>query len=558
MKKFFKNLSVLILTFMVCLLSGCMFLGPESPDLDDSQQNALDVLNGFQGVKACYRPDEYNFDNVFKFYAKNIITGLADIYGNHSIENNYFKNNVSYDTLNDFLNNSILYQITPCTDQHHSEEKDNIYYTIQPNTSWKWSFNYENIKNDEGTTFLFSKFNGDNNCFVYNQFETVFVDYQTDIVNAYQTNFIEPYSVALECVIYEILLGQTPTIFNIDKTSTVPVIQKDETSVSDYLTILKQKYNKKGNYVGFTIEDNEKLINYVKENVIGQELLNNYSFIYSTKPTDIDCYNNLMAILNSYDCNNMESEVYRNLSDQITYLNKKYVYVFNNEDKSLLKYLFDNVNDKGQIGEYTFSIFDLFPAVYIKDYLAANLFLNSGNNPMQHIPQQEYNSLVFMPNDSDRLSSIWLAFESTNDLTIRVSMRYYDNSTNTLVETNYGQINVKANKIFDMSDFLILDCKNEQGRTTKYNLEKFDNTGIIKTNTGIEKQVTTELVEGERLSDYYIQKDSKNNFGKITVLNQDKINNNYCEVVFDVVKNANDDTNKNYAFKVGILGWYID
>lgn len=550
MKKLIKTISLLFLSLIAVFMSGCMFLGPEDPDNPDPDN--LDLIKNMQGIKTCYRPVNYDFDELFTSYAKNILIGLADVYGNSSFENSWLEDPANEKTTNELFNNTILYELEPCLEDHENEA-ENIYYTIKKDTSWNWTFNYNEIKKDD--KYLFKNFS-ENDCFTYEQFINV-QTFEEEILNAYTEYFINPYSVALECVIYEILLGQTPTVFTIDLTNSLPIITKNGISAENYLISLKETYNKKGSYVGITAHDNNVLIEYILNNVIGEEIVNNYSFIYSAKTTDTTRYNNLQRVLNAYDYESIDPDTFNKMQGEILKLNKQFVYVKDQIDEGYIRnYITKCVLKTGKLGEDIISIFDIFPAVYYKDYSSLKFYLTDTDDPMKFIDQKEYNSFVFMPNSNEKLSSVMLGFESTNDLTIRVGARYYNNTTKSFYDQDYGKVTVKANEVFDINNLLIIDCKNENGKTTPIALEPFDNTGVL--NATSEKRVTSAKINGVSSSEYFITNPSANEFGSIAVLNNEKINNSYYEIYFDVVKSASDSPNKDYSFKIGIAGIIFD
>ncbi|MDD2227432.1 MAG: hypothetical protein PHH71_02505, partial [Clostridia bacterium] len=235
-------------------LSGCLFLG----EFDFGEGAGSD----YTSFKACYRAESYEQDNTVSAYANLIVEQL---YANFGI-------------LND---EDIPSKIPNKPNASSNENYDKIRVQTQLNDinkdiTWRWTFSQKR----EGANSL-------------NVGTGAVEHYQTPAVqSAYYSAFVPVYSIAMEIVLYEIMIGQTPTIFTIDvdhendtnavyfdsaRTKEIYVAPNGEDECPA-LSEVKNIFAEKAIYVGLTEEDVVTLEDYILNQIIGENLINSEAY----------------------------------------------------------------------------------------------------------------------------------------------------------------------------------------------------------------------------------------------------------------------------------------
>lgn len=334
------------------------------------------------------------------------------------------------------------------------------------------------------------------------------------IVDSIYDQWASSFNNCLQIVTYEILLGYTPTIF-----PSVEEVNRNLFQYSKRVDELVSDYAHKGSYVGLTQANKQALKQYILDNVIGSQVVTKYNLARGYSDAVENIVNNAHSTL--------EEEI------KAAFLNP-------------------------------------YPASYIKDYEANLFFVGIGKQPFAHIPAMEYQSLMLMPNTEKELSTVFLSFESTYDISVRVGIRAYDKSKNSLFEKNYGVFNIKGGE-FDWTSktsMIEFPCQDNSGKQAYYPLTNFDNnfdSGTFKT-IGVSngyKKLTRMKESGHNYAtaDFYKLRESQNIFGGSAIINekifQENDLGNFYEVYFDIIKSPTDPPTKAYAFKVGFSGIYF-
>ncbi|MDD4686307.1 MAG: hypothetical protein PHI76_03405 [Clostridia bacterium] len=464
LKKIILSFLISICVLSMPFLSGCLFL-----DFIDFQDYAPGEITSF---KACYRAEGYELDNTISKYA-NLVTD--QLYANFGI-------------LND---NEHPSKIADKPDKAENSNYDKIrvqtqYSEINKGISWKWSFSQnaepQSLSTSEGATEYYL---------------------EQSKQDAYYNEYVPVYSIAMEIVLYEIMMNKTPTIFTIDinqetgstkvyydTSKTKEIIVPTETEQCVALNDTRAEFLTKGLYIGLTINNVQILNNYILNNIIGDEIINS--------PYDTIKYKDKTQSLNY-------------VVQQILTLEP----------------------ELNQTNE-TKSIYSPYPMSYIKDFTGSKLYINSNSSTaLEHIPALEYQSVVIMPDDDiDSYLLISLAFECEYDITINASLNYYNGSAEPMKSYVQNDIFIKAGiwTPEDMSDFYI---------DNSYKINSFNQPNIFR----VEQTVVN---NSTGLANYYNITDNS----KIGILNNGKINQPYFEFTFEIEK----DTSKDYfPFKVGVV-----
>ncbi|MDD3232306.1 MAG: hypothetical protein PHO06_03045 [Clostridia bacterium] len=447
-------------------LSGCLFLG----EFDFGEGAGSD----YTSFKACYRAESYEQDNTVSAYANLIVEQL---YANFGI-------------LND---EDIPSKIPNKPNASSNENYDKIRVQTQLNDinkdiTWRWTFSQKR----EGANSL-------------NVGTGAVEHYQTPAVqSAYYSAFVPVYSIAMEIVLYEIMIGQTPTIFTIDvdhendtnavyfdsaRTKEIYVAPNGEDECPA-LSEVKNIFAEKAIYVGLTEEDVVTLEDYILNQIIGENLIN--------------------------------SEAYNR--------------VFVGGQEQPLDYVVNQILTL-EIGEEMKSIYSPYPASYVQNFAGNSLYINSDSpEALSHIPAREYQSLAVIPAISEHsLLSIWIAFECEYNITIDISLNFYDSNLNI-----YSTIQT-------LKDFEIPAGVWNPGNIIDFNCNSNYKISPITTSE-ISAFEPTVINNSVGTANYYNILENGNN--KIGILNHNKINQSYYEFTFEIHKNASRDY---FPFKSGVL-----
>ncbi|MEG1752051.1 MAG: hypothetical protein RR140_03295 [Clostridia bacterium] len=528
-----KKLSRVILCFVIafCLfgLGGCFYAGNSGPN-DFADQNTANMIHNLQGAKVCCK----NLQNIFgdsngqqvedklkiNNFAQNVLENLTTIYG---IDKKKPGDNVLF-------YDSIRYQL---------KKNANGNYEKINNSAWKWTLvnvkKYDaflDIKKPElslgapetpYTLKYWYKYNSEDN----------------KLYEHYFYNPDAPLAMAMQIVIYEILVGKTPSEFTFteegeDDTLKLSVFLDNVDICSKdflYLSQLQLQFKQVGSYVGFSSADKQILYNYILNSVIGIDIVNKYSGDDGFVPEWLNKNDKVEAItpenIESTEPEKTIKKLYRkNVASCLSYAELKI-------DEN------GNVVIKEPVGVED-SFFNPKPFSSIKDYPSSNFFLGMKGG-LEHIPFAEYQSFVIMPGQNDVLSELWLSFECKQNISIRVGTRHYNTSTKTLTDSGTTIHNVKGS-----NEFLV-------GKTTLFltpnvPITAFDNNQEIKATS------SKTIIETQGAYQFKL---SQNGVGGFAVVNPNSknIKSSYYEVYFDVVKSLST-LSTSIPFKVAIS--YID
>lgn len=425
----------------------------------------------------------------------------------------------------------------------------------------------------------------------------------TDLISwrDFAINFLPSYSVLfsdylfqniLQIVIYEIMLGydnltEIQITYNENKEYTFTVTQSQNSvllqnngciyqnsppdttpeSVSAYIEALQAQYENQTRYTGFTKDNADRLIDYILDEVIGEE-----------------------AVVDDYNTSRNNPTNYRNYVDTIvdivyglTYDGSGDSWVYSYSQIPNYTVEFDITDESGNIKGQT--DFAAKPATYVRYFPGETLFGEDDvDYQFSNKPIGEYQSILVVPartittllEGGIRLEAGFVFnFMSYNkDLKINAKVRYqyYNEITGyrKLFEFDCDQINFDDGyegvdpdgrtyweNDFELSietDALPADVvtteKDATGyEVTYYTIGFFNNDSLLDAVAGAEGGEVT-LTEFEAIQDLYKVIASQNGYGGITVLNEKKINSSFFEIVLDVVKTPNDPPDTDYNFRL--------
>lgn len=461
MKKIALRFFVSFLIIPVFFLSGCLFFFDNPDEYSEGQITTF---------KACYRAESYEIDNTISSYAKLVV---GQLYSNFGILNDYRYPSL-IENKPDSDNNSNYDKIRVQTDTDGVEINNDIF--------WRWTF----LQNLDQATSLES---GENAAGYY---ET------PALQNAYYSAYVPVYSVAMEIVLYEIILGKTPTNFTIDinnelgstkvyaDTLKTKEVFADEETECEPLLEIKNEFKTKAQYIGLTSANVQTLNDYILNKVIGDGIIGG---IY----------------------------------DRVIVGGQNKILSFVVQQILQLEPIIEGSPDQK-------SIYSPYPASYIKDFEGGSFYVGSGSNSFEHIPALEYQSVVMLPDENDSYLSIFLAFESESDIEITASLKYCNNQIETVIDSQ--ELSVKAGA-WSVSDLCWFNFdSNNKVSAFSVNQLKTSKQKVINNSTG--------------LANFYSVTDNS----KIGVLNKEKINQAYFEFTFEVHKNSSKDY---YPYKVGVF-----
>ncbi len=511
MKKIFNTILVCFLIAVSFFTTGCFYVPGIS---GDNTGSLLYPYGTIAGYKVCYKPAQYQFEELFWTFSENIMSELYDYFTFDGI--NEISNIDSSNYIYIWENNALK------LDRIRYQPKfvdDGRYYSYD-NVSWNWTFGRQIYQFE--TYLLNNEKIEKNEANIRN-----IITYYQGLLRSVFDNITSIYSIVLEYNIYELVLGRTPTapviVVHDDQIPTVSIngieiiVSGDTTNRTEIITPIQEEFSQYGTYVGFTERDRENLTNYILETVIGDQIVNNSNYNknneYQTKVAEI-----------VYNSNPTASS-----SD-------------------------DSIRD----------FFDPYPASKIKDFNGTAFYINGGvdengnsaNNAFDHIQSAEYQSFVIMPEQEDlTLCALWLAFESEQPIDAVIRVRYYDGAGR-LFETARQPISMSGDPFNAVSDIIMVDLvyseitDTELDTSVDMSLDIFDNSldnGILEADEIDGKYVTGEL------ANYYNIIESESGFGAIGVLNHNRIPFSYMEIVIDVIKDPNQ-PQATYPFKMGVVG----
>ncbi|MBE7075603.1 MAG: hypothetical protein E7375_00845 [Clostridiales bacterium] len=354
-------------------------------------------------------------------------------------------------------------------------------------------------------------------------------------------------------------------------------------SIGEALQKAKDAYAEIGTYIGITEEDKEEIIAFIKDVVIGEK-----AFAKNQFTVDFVEYTSAGGTQSLAGTQPEDTIFYRNyekiIANVVDYACTEAPIGFDAEA----------MNNNGTKGK-SLGLDSPYLASQITDYSGDYFFMSyedeSDDNMFQYIEAQEYQSIIFYPQDESigqTISDIWLAFEYNTEidglemldsLTINVGLRYfnseagefeYDGSTQIVVEKGHYDS-------FKMPDENWLLMGHSTKTASYYDLA-IDKEIEIKT-PFINNEIINPFATGETIGEFkskYINgydgtreyfklnpSTSPTSVGSFGTLNPDKFSSksgvareqdvcDYIEIYFDVEKPTLE-TGNNYNFKVGLL-----
>ena len=376
----------------------------------------------------------------------------------------------------------------------------------------------------------------------------------------------------------------------------------ENTHVTAYLDSLKQQYYSTATYHGLTKADADRLIDYILNEVIGEEVVK-----YD--------YNELKKItVDGEEVN------YRNYVETVANLIYKQVYDGSSEYKYTYKTK-DGKVYKGEDGkEITYTYYTAGaekgdaaarPASYLRDYESEMFFESSnslagveGATAFENSPLSEYQSVVIMPAKDIGLSGIIFQIftpKANFNMEMTISVRYWaydkESGEGRLFTWNiepldfyhqYPHSPACTGKSCDEQEYVegkgYLYYANEEiegywtdftvpletdavdedliivpegpNKLKRIELPKFENSeGLKPTGEGVTSTNGITEVDLGKGDYYYKVIPSQTGYGGVTVLDEKRIEFSFFEVVFDIKKDPTN-ANANYDFKLAVLTPY--
>ena len=353
-----------------------------------------------------------------------------------------------------------------------------------------------------------------------------------------------------------------------------------QTSIIDALQKAKDLYKKTANFVGITTENKVKLVDFIKDKVLGVNALAKGQYSIVTRELGA------------------AGEV---LSTNEVKINKNYDIFAEN----LVAFACSEAAI-GTNGESPLSLSEPFLASQITDYKGDYFKIDEndeGRDPFAHIDATEYQALILSPNQENigqYFMDLMLAFEYydyengdnkgadyADELVLNVGVRYFDCNANggdgDYVFNQESQIKVKYGRFGTFKDangedddeancFYIGYCTDEDlkeyydvalDNTFKFE-SKFNDNEYIKTEAADGEKKSSRLITGTSKTREYFKLNQSSSYGSYGTLNNAKFSKNnggaeassYFEIYFDIVKVKGEA--KNYNFKVGIMTFETD
>lgn len=646
------------------LCVGCMGSDPSDYDGNSGGSGFEDMAFDMYGTKVLYRPNTYDYNggsgaqngetnDYYGKYAFLILKNLLITYGTsqdyyvNRYLNNFNSNNFSY------LYDSIRYNVKTAgtvtqlktieTDDSESISDigaDNQSFIISANTNnWNWSFDYDLSGIDDGRynsllyhpDYVVNTYSTLNNYYVIFDNQEIFqnnlnatyneLNYSTFYTNAIlgdsdaekpeadYANYSDLVK-ALEYVVYSYALDLEPkqvavnindNATSLDNLYTVEV--QSYGSVDEALVDIKALFNKIGSYVGLIDRQINKIATWVKNNVIGQDAINNDTLkIYQNVVKVVEVQEEGDDII-SYEFDEGNATTISNFRQYSTSVD------------NIVEAVCENVTIGNDDGEDV-TIDQRFLASEVKEYAGNTFFITGDENfpapgsstASTAIQPLEYQSVQFMLKESTNLSDIWVAlkydanldgtqagvYDMTKYLDIIVELNYYNHAQNKMftigsqktrvydgpykgimTENTFGLPDDDHGTIF-FSDF-VTNCQDESienvavGDTIQIGAFNPNiGNGILKTDVGASGYIGTPLVSQNPLilvgttdvrKYYSIIEPTDDELGENQTYVTGRANSqmyagsdgcDYVELTYKVLKQKGD-VNTNYKFYTGIV-----
>lgn len=391
-----------ILMLPLLFFSGCFY--------DSDNKDSGNMLKVFKGIKAVSYNQNYTLDQTLNQYSTFIIEQMFANFG----------------ILNCAECVSVL-ENPPDAENYLNFDR----IRVQTNTSgdndiisWLWTFNPET----DGLEYPAEPM------------DRVSHYRLSALQEQYYQIFVEPYSAALEIVIMQIILEQTPTIFTVDLNDNKVYADSAKTieiaPECEYLLQMRQTFTDSARYVGLTVENVATLKTYILNEVIGDQLVGSiYDEIWLENSTT----------------------TYTQIISQLLTLEP----------------------------EFAKSIYEPYPISSVRDYHGGDLYTKGGDDSLEHIPAAEWQSFVIMTAEETRVLTIFLDLWAETDLDLTFSINYYSAAAQS--KTTVKQVNhsIKAGKngmcMLDFKAVKLKEWNNPTGLSDQANgMEISNQTGLSK------------------------------------------------------------------------------
>lgn len=547
-------------------------------------------------VKVLRRPLSYDFDSnvtdkeggtegskrYYLSFAGDILTYLFGTYGNFNMQSiltspNIFdqlyqttQNEKMAELSGNFQGNqdaflywydAIRYRITSVEDwysqnENGEQEFEGYKIGVDANKGWQWSIS--SGQNDY-LPWIYSYGTTTEGGYNYTINKTYKFDYNT--FNHYYTNNIddyafrdnnfseafinEDYQITLEYAIYSLVLGIQPhnvtVSYGSNGTPSVSVegysAKDGKTSAQVALEEIKSTFNRLGSYVGLTTKNKTAIVNYILDNVIGEEIVNSSEYTVSGINVAVDYhYEEVVSAIVDY-CGSLTTI---------------------------------GVASEGEAGGDSTNISDAYIASEIVDYPLLSFFSNNGyGDAFTGQKPYEYQSAVIIPSRETTITDLWLDFkydagndgdeiyDPTKYLDITVSVRW-NKGDGSPVQVTSQTIRVYDGPA-DVGDTSTLEFEFNPDRGQYLFGEplvigKFNTPDALKTTADMLLPGTTErgiVVTGLTDARRYYKVLESATYGGYGVLDESKFDCSYLEIAYSVAKTPGD-TTTNYAFYTSI------
>ena len=544
-KKFLKIFSILMICCFSFLLVGCMGSAPGDYDGNSGGSDfGESMVFDMYGSRVLYRPNSYDYNagsgaengysnDYYGKYAYGIISALYNTYGLVQLDKitNYAKLDVS-DNKIPYFYDSIRYQVNTVGTVTHRKSGDgeaeelsaeNQYLIVGAdlNSSWKWSFDYDLSSIESGrynallynADYITTTYSTPNNYYVKFENDNIFKEninslyvsdfgyasqYSNIILGTSDENDATSYSdfvKALEYVVYSYALDLEPKTVTVtindnptslDNLYEVSISSFD--SVDEALADIKDLFTKIGSYVGLIERQINKISAWIKENVIGKDVIDFYSDTTDDSNDDFVTYSSVTEVVAgdgtiSYEFSEGDKATWHNL--------RNYDKTNSNERgavDNIVRAVCGNVSIGKDSNGNDVTIDNRFLASEVKEYAGETFFIqDDANFPAPNtteaataIQPLEYQSVQLMPKESIDLEEIWIALKYDEGLDGTEEGVFDENKyLDIIVELNY--FNKAQNKLFNIGSqkTRVYDGGYEFGKDIEINGEKIENHGMV-------------------------------------------------------------------------------
>lgn len=482
--KFARILSVIMIFCISFLFVGCMGLPPQ-----DQGGDVSGIVFDMYGTKVLYRPDSYDYNigsggevgkendyygkyayiiikKLFQSYGVTISEELTDSLGTTISDNDipYFYDSIRYkmDTFG-----KVTQRLSFGEDTATPLEEGDQYIVVGAdlNTNWKWAFDYDLSGINSAYNALLvtnDEYDVEQDGHIYNNYTNIaeFSDihalkYNNPTFNEfYTTAFLgttdeqdyanySDFVKTLEYVVYSYALDLAPKTVTVtindnatSENELYNVSIASYSSVDDALADIKNTFNKLGTYVGLIQRQINSISAWIKNNIIGADILDNDSFTTYSQVTEVVAEDGSISY-------SFAGGTTRNLG-------RNYSTAVDNIIENVCSFVTIGSEENG--GGVTIN--NRFLASQVTEYAGNTFFISDDSNfPAPNtstaetaIKPLEYQSVQFMFKQKERISDIWIAIKYDADLDgtekgsydlskyidIKVELNYYNKNVNKL------------------------------------------------------------------------------------------------------------------------------